>query len=170
MVIEINFSFRDKIAKVVEGNLLNFCYQCGACVGDCPTARFDDSFNPRRIMLDALYGLEDRLIGEESPIWKCSNCYTCYERCPQMVKPVEVIIALKNLMDEAGNAPKGNQRIVESIRETGRSVQITSATMRMRNELNLPPLATVPDGNDKKGERDSIWDRVIKEIQEILGP
>ena len=170
MAVEINFSFREKIGEIIEGNLLSYCYQCGACVGDCPTARFDESFNPRRIMLDALYGLEDRLIGEDSPIWKCSNCYTCYERCPQMVKPVEVIIALKNLMARAGHGPEGNERIVESIKRTGRSVLITGASIRMRNELGLPPLADLPGPKGVKTGKEQLWEKVLSELEEILKP
>ncbi len=170
MPVEINFSFRRKIGEIIEGNLLNYCYQCGACVGDCPTARFDESFNPRRIMLDALYGLEDRLICENSPIWKCSNCYTCYERCPQNVKPVEVIIALKNLLAAAGLAPEGNDKIVDSIKKTGRSVLITSATTRMRKELGLSPLPYMPDGKDVSEEARRLMKSIIAELEEILKP
>ena len=32
----IDFDFRRQLAEKVEGNLANFCYQCGACVGECP--------------------------------------------------------------------------------------------------------------------------------------
>lgn len=154
MPVEISFEFREKLHTIIEGNLLSFCYQCGACVGDCPTARFDPTFNPRHIMLEALYGLEKRLICEDSPVWKCANCYTCYERCPQHMKPVEVIIALKNLLANEGLAPAGVVPHTDRSKTTGRSVLVTSATERIRAELGLPPLPQLP----------------VDELTEILKP
>jgi heterodisulfide reductase subunit B len=140
----VDYGFRERLAGVIDGNRVSHCYQCGACVGDCPSARYDPSFNPREIMLKALYGLQDELIGEDSPIWHCTNCYTCAERCPQEVKPVEVIIALKNLLGEEGRAPKGVPELTETIARTGRSTMVTGATTRRRNELDLPDLPNVP--------------------------
>ena len=86
----------------MEGNLASFCYQCGACVGDCPATTYGDEFNPREIMLKVLYGLGDELICEDSVLWQCTNCYNCHERCPQEVKPVEVIISMKNMLADRG--------------------------------------------------------------------
>jgi heterodisulfide reductase subunit C len=45
--LPIDHSFKDELGLVLEGDGVNYCYQCGACVGDCPTARFTDRFNPR---------------------------------------------------------------------------------------------------------------------------
>ncbi len=141
MPVRVNFEFKKRLRQIIEGNLLQFCYQCGACVGDCPSARFDPSFNPRQIMLAALYGLEERILGPDSPIWKCSNCYNCYERCPQHMKPVEVIIALKNLLAQEGNAPEGIDKLIDRVKETGRPVQVSPAVQRIRQELGLDPLS-----------------------------
>lgn len=138
--LKIDHGFKDQLGLVLEGDGVNYCYQCGACVGDCPSARFSEDFNPRRIMLAVLYGLEDEVIGEKSPIWQCSNCFTCFDRCPQDVKPIEVIVALKNLMRERGIVPQGVDRLVDGLLNTGRSAMVTSATHRRREELGLPPL------------------------------
>ena len=51
-VVHVNFDFRRKVAEKIEGNLASFCYQCGACVGDCPAvttlrARLDIAGEPR---------------------------------------------------------------------------------------------------------------------------
>jgi heterodisulfide reductase subunit C len=138
--VKIDHGFREELGLVLEGDGVNFCYQCGACVGDCPSARFSEDFNPRQIMQAVLYGLEEEVVGESSPVWQCSNCFTCFDRCPQNVKPIEVIIALKNLMRERGIVPKGVDRLVEGLRKTGRSAMVTSATHRRREELGLPPL------------------------------
>ena len=138
--VKIDHRFREELGLVLEGDGVNYCYQCGACVGDCPSARFSEDFNPRQIMLGVLYGLQDEVVGDTSPVWQCSNCFTCFDRCPQDVKPIEVIIALKNLMRERGIVPKGVDRLVEGLVNTGRSAMVTSATHRRREELGLPPL------------------------------
>lgn len=141
--IPIDHAFRQELGLVLEGDGVSYCYQCGACVGDCPTARFDEDFNPRNIMLAVLYGMREEVLGENSPIWKCSNCFTCFDRCPQDVKPIEVIIALKNLMAREGKMPRGVDRMVDGLLSTGRSAMVTSATHRRRAELGLPELPGV---------------------------
>ena len=43
-------------------------------------------------------------------------------------------------MRERGIVPKGVDRLVEGLLNTGRSAMVTSATHRRREELGLPPL------------------------------
>ena len=142
--ITVDFRFREKLNKMQGGKHHNYCYQCSACVAVCPAARFTKKFNPRIILLKALLGMEQELIGENSPIWLCTNCYSCYERCPQDVRPIEVIISLKNMAVEKGTAPTNLEKLSENISETGMSIKVTSAVSRMRQELNLPELKKVP--------------------------
>jgi heterodisulfide reductase subunit C len=142
--ITVDFRFRDKLNKVQGGKHHNYCYQCSACVAVCPAARFTKKFNPRIILLKALLGMEQELIGENSPIWLCTNCYSCYERCPQDVRPIEVIISLKNMSVEKGTAPASLAKLSENIGKTGVSVMVTSAVSRMRQELGLPELKKIP--------------------------
>jgi heterodisulfide reductase subunit C len=140
----VDLKFRDRLAEMIGGELHNLCYQCGACVCDCPSARFSDNYNPRLIMLKALLGLENDLICKDSILWNCTNCFNCYERCPQNVKPIEVIIALKNMMHKQGFAPSNVTDILKSVRETGRTVVVNETVIRRREELNLPPLKNLP--------------------------
>ena len=97
-MITINFDFKKKLDKIIGGELHSYCFQCGACVGDCPAARYSKNFNPRLIVLNTILGHYEELLQENSVIWECTNCYNCYERCPQDVRPVEVIMALKNII------------------------------------------------------------------------
>jgi heterodisulfide reductase subunit C2 len=144
-VARVDFEFRRKLAEKIEGNLASFCYQCGACVGDCPAATYSDgAFNPREIMLKVLYGLGDELLVEDSILWNCTNCYNCHERCPQQVKPVEVIISLKNLLADAGSCPGPVAKIIEVFLATGRTVPPSAAIERQRQRFGLPPLPPVP--------------------------
>ncbi len=140
--VTIDFQFKKLVEKIVDGVLVNYCYQCGACVGDCPSARYVPGFNPREIMLAVLYGLGEELVGPASPAWKCTNCYNCYERCPQNVKPVEIIIALKNIMAERGVFPEKAQvaELVKTVLETGRTAPVTAMTKKLREGLGLAPL------------------------------
>jgi heterodisulfide reductase subunit C len=152
-VYEINFDFREKLDSVAEGFRHNYCYQCGACVADCPANNYSHSFNPRLILLKALLGFEDELIGPESEIWDCTNCYTCSERCPQDVRPVDVIIALKNICADRGLSPEVVPRISSSVKDTGITTKVTSLVTKRREEYGLAPLKEVP----------------VDEIQKILG-
>ena len=143
-VLRIDFRFKRELAEKVEGNLANFCYQCGACVGDCPAAHYNDRFNPREIMLKVLYGLEEELLGEDSVLWLCTNCYNCAERCPQEVKPAEVIISLKNMLADRELIPKAALQIITTFEETGRTVKLGPAIDKQREKFGLPPLEPVP--------------------------
>jgi heterodisulfide reductase subunit C len=142
--VTINFEFRRKLDKIVGGDHHSYCYQCGACVAQCPAARYNDSFNPRTIMQDTILGREDVLLTKDSPIWLCTNCYSCYERCPQDVRPIEVIVALKNLAVAKGVAPEAVAAMTENITKAGVSGIITPAVQKIRERLGLEPLGEYP--------------------------
>jgi heterodisulfide reductase subunit C len=143
-VVRVDFAFKRELAQKVEGDLANFCYQCGACVGDCPATRYSEEFNPREIMLKVLYGLEAELLGPDSVLWQCTNCYTCHERCPQDVKPVEVIISLKNMLADRGLAPPAAEKVIATFLANGRTVPDNPAIDKQRAKFGLPPLRPVP--------------------------
>lgn len=149
-VYEINFAFRERLDAVAEGFRHNYCYQCGACVADCPANNYSNTFNPRLILLKALLGFEDELIGPESDIWDCTNCYTCSERCPQDVRPVDVIIALKNLCVEGGLSPDLVPKISSSVKESGMTTKVTSLAEKRRLEYGLTPIKESPIDEIKK--------------------
>ena len=145
-MIKIDFDFRPRLNATIGGDHHGYCFQCGACVGDCPSSRYTELFNPRLIVLRAIFGQEEELTREGSPIWLCTNCYNCYERCPQDVRPVEVIMALKNLAARRESSPEKVGELVGSIHATGRTALLTSATDRRRASLNLGPAGReVPD-------------------------
>jgi len=143
-IVRVDFAFKRQLAETVEGDLANFCYQCGACVGDCPAAIYSDAFNPREIMLKVLYGLEEELLGDDSMIWECTNCYACNERCPQQVKPVEIIISLKNMLAARGRAPDAVNKVIHTFETTGRTVPYSPAIDKQRAKFGLGPLGEVP--------------------------
>jgi heterodisulfide reductase subunit B len=143
-VVRVDFEFRRELARKIEGNLASFCYQCGACVGDCPATTYSEAFNPREIMLQVLYGLGEELVGENSVLWQCTNCYNCHERCPQEVKPVEVIISLKNMLADRGLYPDAVAKVIKTFESSGRTVPMNPAVDRNRGRFGLPPMSEVP--------------------------
>lgn len=142
--VRIDFEFRRELAEKVEGDLASFCYQCGACVGDCPATTYGADFNPRDVMLKVLYGMGDELLTENSILWHCTNCYNCHERCPQEVKPVEVIISLKNMLADRGIYPNVVEKVIATFEKTGRTVPMSGAVDKQRARFGLPPLPPVP--------------------------
>jgi len=143
-IVHVDFGFRRELAEKIEGNLASFCYQCGACVGDCPATTYGDEFNPREVMLKVLYGLGDELMKKVSVLWLCTNCYNCHERCPQEVKPVEVIISLKNMLADRGIYPESAERIIKTFETSGRTTPGGPAVDKQRARFGLPPMAPVP--------------------------
>ncbi len=141
---KLNFDFREKLNNVAEGFRHNYCYQCGACVADCPAGNYSKGFNPRLIMLKAILGFEKELISSESEIWNCTNCYTCSERCPQDVRPIDVIIALKNICVNEGKAPPFVGKVYGSVLAAGMTTMISSLVERRREEFGLEPVKKIP--------------------------
>jgi len=134
----------EDIRKLVGGSSYAYCYQCGACVGDCPSARHSAEFSPRKIIMMTMLGLEDELLTPDSIIWDCTNCYNCYERCPQDIHPIEVIIALKNLATRRGAVPDAYQRMTKVIHDQAASTSMNPTMERRRKELDLPDLYPAP--------------------------
>jgi heterodisulfide reductase subunit C len=140
----INFEFKKRLDKIIGGELHSYCFQCGACVGDCPSARYSERFNPRIIMLQCIMGQEEELLGENSVIWECTNCYNCLERCPQDVRPAEVIVALKNMSGAHNTRPSKVADMVTAVQKTGMTGMVTPAINKIRAELGLDPVKAAP--------------------------
>lgn len=140
----INFEFKEKLDAIIGGDYHSFCFQCGACVGDCPSARYSERFNPRLLVLMCVLGQEEELLGEDSMIWECTNCCNCMERCPQDVKPVEVIVALKNLCGAQKTRPQKVKEMVKAVKKTGITGKVTPAIDKIRADLGLEPVKPTP--------------------------
>jgi heterodisulfide reductase subunit C len=115
---------------------------------------YGSGFNPREIMLKVLYGLGEELLGNDSVLWACTNCYNCHERCPQEVKPVEVIISLKNMLADLGIYPDPVEKVIKTFETTGRTTPVSASVHRNRERYGLPPLQPVP----------------VDEIQKLIEP
>ncbi len=120
-----------------------FCFQCGKCTSVCPVASLNEDFNPRLIVLTALFGDRASLATQDSPIWQCTTCYNCHECCPQDVSPIDVIYNIKNLAARAGKAPPACEDVAQAIASTGFATQVGGPVNSRRSRLGLPEIEEV---------------------------
>jgi heterodisulfide reductase subunit C len=139
----IDFDFRNQIIQSDIGNTLAYCYQCATCSGACPVAQVTNGrYNPRRLILDSLLGLKEKIFGKENAfnIWGCTVCDTCDEVCPQKVELTEIFTILKNMSIERGEGPEHYTMQASTILENGKAIPMQPAIERRREQLNLPPI------------------------------
>jgi heterodisulfide reductase subunit C len=139
----IDFEFRNRILKNDIGNTLAYCYQCATCSGACPVAQVTNGrYNPRRLILDSLLGLKEKIFGPENSfnIWGCTVCDTCDEVCPQKVELTEIFTILKNESVQRGEAPEYYTTQAATILEHGKAIPMQSAIERRRESFDLPEI------------------------------
>ena len=123
-----------------------FCFQCGKCTSVCPVASYSEAFNPRLIVLTALFGNREELAVKDSTIWLCTTCYNCHELCPQDVSPIDVIYNIKNLSAKLGNAPETCEQVAQAIAKTGFATQVGASVNSRRTRLGLPEIEELEAG------------------------
>lgn len=132
------------------GDLLK-CIQCGSCTSSCIVNVVNESFNPRRIIGSIV---RFNRPPDQDP-WLCSSCSLCVERCPQRVNPLSVIMALRTIEYEDGNAPPHRVvELIEQIKKTGLAFPLSNESYEKRRNLGLSEL--------KIGEYD------LEEVNKIL--
>lgn len=109
------------------------CYECGACVNDCPVVKVNPEFNPNEIIGKLLSGDVEDVLGSHD-IWRCVDCYTCYELCPQKMGMNKIFDKLKHIAIERGKLPAGYSASIGMFRKEGRLGEPTS----VRKKLKLP--------------------------------
>lgn len=113
------------------------CYQCGTCSGGCPVTRLVPEYNIRKIVK---HQKENKIDESDKYLWYCLTCYICYERCPQEVKPIEVIHDITNSISQSGHAPQPLKEGNKMILAVGRSSDVTKFAEQKRKSLGLPQL------------------------------
>ena len=148
----INFEFRNEVLK--HNASLSYCYQCSTCSGGCPVALLTQgAYNPRKIIEEAILGLEGKLVEKQEPnSWLCSTCQKCVELCPQKVELTEIFTLIKNKCFKAGKAPEAFMLQGQAVLDNGVAIPYGKAIITRREKLGLPIIKTAP----------------IKEIKTIL--
>ena len=127
------YNYLKILKEVFDLPALRKCYECGACVNDCPVVKINPDFNPNEIIGRLLSGELDAVI-ESHDIWRCVDCYTCYELCPQKMGMNKIFDKLKHIAIEKGKGPKGLRASIEMFKKEGRLGEPTS----VRKKLKLP--------------------------------
>lgn len=86
--------FFDRVKQLSDVNISD-CYQCGKCSAGCPCAKTMNIL-PHQIMRRLQLGQATQVL-EESAIWKCVSCMTCWSRCPRQVNLSRVMEALRTI-------------------------------------------------------------------------
>ena len=95
------------------GEILKLCYQCGLCTAACPW-NLVISFIPRKLIHQAQLGLIDF---EHEEIWQCVGCGACVQRCPRGVEVIDIMRALRRVVNEVGVA-----KVPDSLRITIKNI------------------------------------------------
>ncbi|MCL7413168.1 MAG: heterodisulfide reductase-related iron-sulfur binding cluster [ANME-2 cluster archaeon] len=128
-------AYLEEVRNAFDLDMLDRCYQCGACLDDCPVVKINPDFNPNRVIGDILAGkMEDVLSGPD--VWRCVSCYTCFELCPQKFGMNKVFERLKQLTYQMNITPEGVDGGIRMLLETGRLGEPTA----MRKKLKIPEL------------------------------
>lgn len=92
--------FKFEIADTPAAETILRCFQCGACTASCPMADLMD-LKPHQVLKMTLLGIRDEALSSDAA-WLCATCFICDERCPQGVKPKEIMDALKRKLIKEG--------------------------------------------------------------------
>ena len=87
--------FIKEVMKMLGGEKILDCIQCGSCAGGCPSM-FAMDYSPMQIIKMINLGLKEEVLSS-STIWVCSGCYTCATRCPRNVDFPMLMMSLRNM-------------------------------------------------------------------------
>jgi heterodisulfide reductase subunit C len=138
----INYKFRNEVLK--HNASLSYCYQCSTCSGGCPVALLTSgNYNPRKIIEEAILGLQDKLVQSQDPNpWLCSTCQKCVELCPQKVELTEIFVLIKNRCFKQSKTPEAFLAQAQAVLENGVAIPYSKAILTRRDKLGLPEVKT----------------------------
>jgi heterodisulfide reductase subunit C len=145
------------IKSQLNFDFLRICARCRACSKDCTLVGSLD-FDPLRYVDLVLEGHVLEAIQSEG-IWKCLNCFGCYEKCPQRMGLAQFFMKLRNLAIKYGYKP------ASITAEYGKFLQegvVTGKILGGRKHLHLPI-------NDNVGMKDlkEMLEKKSKQDMEI---
>jgi len=162
----INFEFRNEVIK--RNASLSYCYQCSTCSGGCPVALITNGkYNPRKIIEEAILGLQDKLVKNQDPNpWLCSTCQKCVELCPQKVELTEIFTLIKNRCFEDGSCPEAFLTQAQAVLDHGIAIPYSKAILTRREKLGLPEVKTAPIDEIKTLLNETEFDKHVLREEE----
>lgn len=119
---------------------LQVCFSCGTCTGSCPISRFEPEKNPRQFIQAVLTSQDLSILEDFEPLWLCTTCYACEDRCPQGINITNLLIKLKNLAAKQGYVPPSFKAELETLIANGVTTPPVQSILTRREKLNLPEL------------------------------
>jgi len=114
VMTELDKDFKYEVASRPGASFFKRCFSCGTCTASCPVSEIDERFNPRLFIRQALLGEKKKLLSSEL-LWYCTQCYTCFARCPQDVRFTDVMAVLRDMAVEQGYVPKDMRERVKQV-------------------------------------------------------
>jgi len=123
-------SFREEVENLLhaeDGASLVRCIQCATCSAVCPVVEFMDH-TPRQLIGLINAGMKDEVMSSNT-FWTCASCYACTEKCPEGIRPADVMYALtryslwNDSFDRDWVAPDFTRRFTRTILRTGKSYE-----------------------------------------------
>ena len=136
---KFDLRFLRNVMRQPGGEAIQKCFQCGNCVANCPVRAIEDGFNPRKIIKKTLLGMKSEVFKDKFT-WLCSVCFVCQERCPQDVRPPEVMNAIKNLAVKEGMILPPLKKLLNIFEEVGRLYPVDEFAAEEREDLGLPKI------------------------------
>lgn len=93
---DLDFRFKDELAREPGCQHLLRCFSCGVCTGACPVSEIEPEFSPSLIIRRILYGMKRELLASPA-IWYCARCARCSFQCPQDVRFMDIVQGLQQM-------------------------------------------------------------------------
>ena len=147
---ELKKEINERLSKL-QNESSDYCFQCAKCTAGCEAHKLLE-LEPHKIVALLKRGLIDEMINSDV-IWTCMSCFKCWERCPQKIAPVEILVILKNMAVASGKQVPGKYTsMLQSVLSMGLIPEIQDVMTRdnktiRRDSLGLPPLSKPTDIN-----------------------
>ena len=126
-----------------DRDAMRTCVACESCSTDCPVTQVVDDFVPHDILRCILDGGIDEVVNGDD-IWKCLECGTCTELCPNSFGMVKVFKKAKRMALDKGKEPTETRQGIEMFEKSG---VLGTVRKRARSKLGLGEVAR-PGGEE----------------------